>query len=134
MSVFRDSAHAAEFLGGFFRAEAETGGKFFSGSGVIIAYTLTDPSLRIVLDASVTPESGHAYDTYVDDPKAPAPAIEFFMDADTFHKVYLGEAQPMALMMSGKVKSKGDVTAAMRLLPAMGAAIPHYKTYTETHL
>jgi len=131
--MFRDSAHAAEFIGGFFREEAAKAGNYFAGSGVIIGYTLTDPALRLVMDASVTPEPGRAFAFYIDDAKAPAPAVEFFMDADTFDKVYSGEAQPMALMMTGKVKSKGDVTVAMRLLPAMGAAIPHYKAYREAH-
>jgi len=133
MSVFRDSAHAKEIIGGFLRDEATKEGNFFAGSGVIMAYSLSDPALRIVLDASVKPEPGRAFAVYVDDASAPAPAVEFSLDADTFDQLYRGEAQPMALMMTGKVKAKGDVTAAMRLLPAMGAAIPHYKKYRDTH-
>jgi hypothetical protein len=133
MSSFRDSAHAAEILGGFLRDEAKKEGNYFAGSGVIMAYTLNDPAMRMVLDASVKPEPGRAFDVYVDDASAPAPAVEFFLDADTFDKLYRGEVQPMALMMTGKVKAKGDVTVAMRLLPAMASAIPHYKKYRETH-
>ncbi|HVA28154.1 MAG TPA: SCP2 sterol-binding domain-containing protein [Candidatus Baltobacteraceae bacterium] len=133
MSVFRDSAQAAEFLGGFFREETAKAGHYFAGSGVIIAYTLTDPALRLVMDASVSAEPGRAFAFYINDDAAPAPGVEFFMDADTFDKVYSGEVQPMALMMSGKVKAKGDVTIAMRLLPAMAAAIPHYKAYRAAH-
>jgi len=133
MSVFRDSAHAADVLGGFLRSEAAREENFFAGSGVIIAYTLSEPALRIVLDASAAPTPGHAFDVYVDDPKAPQPAVEFFLDAETYDKLYRGEVQPMALMMSGKAKAKGDVAVAMRLLPAIGAAIPHYKAYREAH-
>jgi SCP-2 sterol transfer family len=133
MSEFRDSAHAADILGGFLQSEAAKDGNFFAGSGVIMAYSLTDPALRMVLDASVAPEPGRAFDVYIDDPKAPEPAVEFFLDADTYDKLYRGEVQPMALMMTGKVKAKGDVTVAMRLLPAMASAIPHYKAYRETH-
>jgi hypothetical protein len=129
MSVFRDAAHAADFIGGFFREEAATGGKFFAGSGLINAYTLTDLDLRVVLDASVPPEPGRTFGVYVNDPSAPEPAVEFLMDSETFDKLYRGEAQPMALLMTGKVKSKGNVTAAMKLLPALGAVIPHYKAY-----
>ena len=133
MGVFRDSAHAAEIIGGFLRDEASKEGNFFAGSGVVIGYTLADPALRVVLDASIPPEKGRAFDVYIDDAKAPNPAVEFFLDADTYDRLYRGEGQPMALMMTGKVKAKGDVTAAMRLLPAMAAAIPHYKKYRETH-
>ena len=133
MSVFRDSAHAAEIIGGFLRDEATKEGNFFAGSGVIMGYVLSDPALRIVLDASVAPEPGRAFAVYIDDPKAPEPAVEFSMSADIYDQLYRGDAQPMALMMTGKVKAKGDVTSAMRLLPAMAAAIPHYKAYRQNH-
>lgn len=129
MSVFRDSAHAAEFLGGFFRQEAASGGKYFAGSGVSTAYKLSDPALRIVLDASVTPEPGRQFAVYIDDPNAPTPTVEFSMDADTLDKLYRGEAQAIALLATGKVKTKGNVAAGMRLLPALGAVVPHYKEY-----
>jgi hypothetical protein len=133
MSVFRDRADAAEFIGGFFREEAVSGGKFFAGTGVITAYVLSDPDLRIVLDASVTPEPGRAFAVYVDDPTAPAAHVDLIMSADTFDALYGGEAQAVGLLMSGKVKSQGDLTAAMRLLPALGTVIPHYKAYAEKH-
>jgi hypothetical protein len=133
MSTFRDSNHAAEVLGGFFRQEAAGPDQGFASSGVIIAYNLSDPSVRIVLDASNGGAPGQGFKVYVNDAAAPQPMCEFFTDADTFDKLYLGEAQPMVLMMTGKVKAKGDVTAAMRLLPAMARVIPHYKAYRAAH-
>lgn len=132
-STFRDSAHAAEFIGGFFREEAASGGKFFAGTGVICGYELSEPALRIVLDASVKPEPGRAFAVYIDDRGAPPVHVDLIMTADTFDKLYRGEAQAMGLLMSGKVKSKGDLTAAMRLLPALGTVIPHYKAYAAKH-
>lgn len=133
MSAFRDSAHAREVVGGFFRQEAAVDDHIFAGSGVIIAYTLRNPDARIILDASVKPAPGKAFDVYVDDPNAPEPQVDILMDADTFDELYRGQAQAMALMMTGKAKAKGDITIAMRLLPAMARVIPHYKTYRETH-
>ena len=133
MNAFRDSAHAREVLGGFFQDEAATDDHLFAGSGVVIAYALASPELRIVLDASKPPQPGRAFDIYLDDAAAPKPNVEFRMDADTFDKLYRGEAQPIVLMMTGKVKADGDVTAGMRLLPAMARVIPHYKKYRETH-
>jgi len=132
MSTFRDSAHAVEFLRPFYE-ESASHAKFLAGSGAILAYTLTDPEVRIVIDGSIEPRSGHGLDYYINDPNAPAPHVEFFMDADTFHRLHLGEVQPMALVLSGKVKTKGDVSAAMRLLPAMGAAVQMYKAYCAAH-
>lgn len=131
MAAFRDSADARTVLGTFFRGEAASGDPYFAGSGVIIGYNLSDPSVRIVLDASKPPTPEKAFDVYVDDASAPNPQVEFFTDADTFDRLYKGELQPMALMMTGKVKAKGDVTVAMRLLPAMARVIPRYKKYRE---
>jgi len=133
MGTFRDSAHAAEFIGGFFREEAVSGGKFFAGSGVIYAYVLTDLDVRVIVDASIKPQPGRNFDVYVNDPNAPKPTVEFIAEADMFDKVYRGEAQPLALMMTGKVKTKGNVADAMRTLPAMGVLIPHYKQYCASH-
>ena len=132
MSAFRDSKHAADVLGGFFRQEGSEDDRIFAGSGTVIGYTLSDPEIRVVLDARRKPEPGRGYDVYVNDPSAPAPDVEFFLDSDTFDKIYRGETQVMMLMMSGKVKAKGNVTAAMRLLPAMARTIPHYKKLRET--
>lgn len=131
MSAFTDSQQAREILGGFFRQESTEDDHVFAGSGFIVAYTLHDPDVRIVLDATKPPQDGHAYDVYVDDPAAPEPKVDIIMSADDFDKLYKGEIQAMALMMTGKAKAKGDITAAMRLLPAMARAIPRYKKYRE---
>ena len=131
MSAFKDGREAGEILGGFFRQESAEDDHIFAGSGFIVAYTLHDPDVRIVLDATKPPQPGRAYDVYVNDPAAPQPKVDILMSADDFDKLYKGELQAMALIMSGKAKAKGDVTAAMRLLPAMARAIPRYKKYRE---
>lgn len=131
MSAFKDSQEAREIVGGFFRQESSEDDHIFAGSGFVVGYTLHDPDVRIVLDASKPPQPGAAYDVYVDDPAAPQPKVEILMSADDFDKLYKGELQAMSLMMSGRAKAKGDVTAAMQLLPAMARAIPRYKKYRE---
>ena len=131
MSAFKDGQEAGEILSGFFRQESAEDDHIFAGSGFIVAYTLQDPDVRIVLDATNPPQPGRAYDVYVNDPAAPQPKVDILMSADDFDKLYKGELQAMALIMSGKAKAKGDVTAAMRLVPAMARAIPRYKKYRE---
>lgn len=134
MSAFRDRAHAVEVIGGFLKLMAQgTEHQILAGSGALMAYTLTDPDLRIVVDASVEPKPGHAFDVYIDDPNAPEPHVEFFLSADTYDQLYLGEAQPMALMMTGKVKAKGNVSEAMRLMPSMARATQYYKKWRSEH-
>jgi putative sterol carrier protein len=132
VAVFRDSAHAREVLEAFFKYEATVDDPFFGGNGVVIAYTLKDPVIRIVLDTTRKPEPGHRYDVYVDDPNAPKPTVELFMRADTFDALYRGEMAPSALM-TGRARAEGDLSASMRLLPAMARAIPRYKKYREEH-
>jgi hypothetical protein len=134
MSAFQDTAHAAEILGGFFRQEAATSDdKGFAGSGVVIGYMLTDIDLHIVLDARKPGAPGHAYEVFINDPNAPKPTADIAMDSETFDKLYKGEVQPMALMMDGNVKARGDMSAAMRLLPSMARAIPRYRAYRASH-
>ena len=132
MAAFRDSAHARDVLEAFFKYEAEVDDAFFGGNGVVLAYSLKDPVLRIVLDTTRKPEPGHRYDVYVDDPNAPKLTVELFMRADTFDALYRGEMAPSALM-TGRAKAQGDLATAMRLLPAMARAIPRYKKYREEH-
>lgn len=133
MAVFRDGAHAEQVIGTFFqRAAAQADNdKIFAGSGLVIGYDLQDPKLRIVMDASVKPEPGKAYDVYVNDPAAPEPRVDLIMDCDTLDALYRGEAHATALITSGKMKIKGDTALAMRMLPAMARAIPYYKKYRE---
>ena len=133
MSAFRDTAHAADVLGGFFRMECQTDDRIFAGSGIVVAYHLEDPELRIVLDARKTPEPGSAYLVYVNDPAAPEPTVSFKMSADDFDRLYTGATTAMSLMAERKTKSWGDVASGMRLLPALMRSIPHYKEYRKTH-
>ncbi len=131
MSTFKNSQEAREILGGFFRQESAEDDHIFAGSGMVVGYNLHDPDIHIILDASRPPQPGKAYDVYIDDPAAPAPSVDIIMSADDFDKLYKGEIQAMALMMTGKAKAKGDITAAMRLLPAMARVIPRYKKYRQ---
>jgi hypothetical protein len=133
MPAFSSAQHATDVIASFLRQEAKTDDKIFAGSGMIVAYNIVDVNLRIVLDGRRKPEPGHAYDVFVNDPSAPDAKTDFTMDAETFDKLYRGESQAMMLMMTGKVKAKGDITAAMRLLPAMIRTIPHYKAYRAAH-
>src|SRR5271156_3789230 len=100
MATFRDSAHAAQVIGAFFQraAAAADDDRIFAGSGLVIGYDLRDPNLRIVMDASVKPEPGKAYNVYVNDPAAPEPTVDLVMDCDTLDKLYRGDAHVTGLL------------------------------------
>jgi putative sterol carrier protein len=132
MAAFRDGAHAREVLEGYFKDEAKDEDTSFGGHGVVLAYTLKDPVIRIVLDGTREPEPGHSYDVYVDDPNAPTPTVELFMRADTFDALYRGEMSATALL-TGRAKVQGDVVGLRRLVPWLARSIPRYKKYREAH-
>ena len=129
MPAFTDANELRETLRGFFTELARENDGTFSGSGVVAAFNLSEPDARLVLDGSVTPKEGAYFGVYVDDSSAPEAVVELITDTDTFDKVMRGEANVMMLMMTGKMKSKGDVTRAMALMPAMTKAVPLYKEY-----
>lgn len=129
MAAFTDANDLRETLRGFFTELARENDGTFSGSGVVAAFSLNDPDARLVLDGSAPAKDGAYFGVHVDDPNAPEAVVELITDADTFDKIMRGEAQVMMLMMTGKLKSKGDVTRAMALMPAMTKAVPLYKAY-----
>ncbi|HUA09093.1 MAG TPA: SCP2 sterol-binding domain-containing protein [Candidatus Acidoferrales bacterium] len=133
MSGFRDEKQAYAIIDGFLSELTQEDDKMMAGSGMVIAFTLHKPEMRIVFDAREAPVPGRAYTYTINDPNAPEPVAEFTMDAEIFDKVYSGEAQAIGLMMMGKVKTKGNVPAAMKLLPVVSRAIPKYKKYRELH-
>ena len=133
MPAFTDSNQLATTLRGFFTELAAENDATFSGSGVVAAFTLSDPDARVVLDGSVPPAEGRYFGVHVNDDAAPQPQVELFTDSETFDKLLRGEAQVMTLMMTGKLKSKGDVTKAMALMPAMSKAVPLYAAYRQQH-
>src|SRR5271163_3514180 len=110
MTAFRDENHIAEVIGGFFRQRAQGGDSMFTGSGLVIAYTLKEPYLRLVLDGSVKPQPGKAFEVYVNDANAPKPNVELFMRADTYDALLRGEMKAMELMSNGRAKAEGDLT------------------------
>ena len=131
MAAFRDSAHAAEVLGDFFRMECQRDDHLFAGSQMVIEYNLKNPEVRIVLDARKKPEPGSAYLVHVNDPAAPEPTVGYLMEADDFDALYSGSITAMSMV--GRTKAWGDVASGMRMLPAMMRSIPRYKEYRKTH-
>jgi putative sterol carrier protein len=133
MSGFKDEKHAYDTIDGFLTELAKEDDKMMAGSGFVIAFTVHKPEMRIVFDAREKPSPGFGYKYVLNPAEHYETLAEFEMDAEIFDAVYMGEAQAVGLLMTGKVKSRGNVTTAMRLLPVISRAIPKYKKYRETH-
>lgn len=101
----------------------------FAGSGAIIAYRITDLDTTFVLDASVKPVPGRAFDLYVADPKAPAPHVTFEMSGLMLDDLYSGRVGVMDALAKKTIKATGDTALAMRLLPAFARATKAYQQF-----
>jgi putative sterol carrier protein len=86
-----------------------------------------------VLDSREGAAPGRGYAVYIDDPKAPEPTVDIFLSADVLDSMYRGELNVMEAGASGKMKSKGDRLAALRLLPVMFRFIPAYKQFRSDY-
>ena len=133
MSRFKDEQQAAKIIDGFLTELAKEDDKILAGSGYVISFILHKPDMRIIFDAREAPREGFGYKYILNPADPPESLAEFEMDAENFDKVYMGEAQAVTMLMTGKVKSRGNVTTALRLLPVISHAIPKYKKYREEH-
>jgi len=133
MSGFNDEKHALEIIDGFLTELAKEDDKILAGSGYVISFILHKPEMRIIFDGREAPREGFGYKYLLNPADPPEALAEFEMDAESFDRVYKGEAQAVTLLMTGKVKSRGNVTTALRLLPVISRAIPKYKQYRAEH-
>lgn len=138
MQPFATSDEAIRILGGFFREQSErlahsNALQIFSGSGYVVAYELTEPSLRIVLDGSIAPTALNAFGLHINDPEAPLPDVTFLFTCEQFDGIYSGQLQLLSLVTSGHAIIQGNRAAGMRLLPAVIRLIPFYKRYRTDH-
>lgn len=131
--VFATSQDLRDVFGGFVRAVAEGDLKGFSGSGMVLAYTVSDPAARFVLDAREPGKPGAGFKVFVDDPNAPDPSVDIIVTGDVLDRMYGGELNVMAALGQGLIKSKGDQLSAVRLLPVMFRLVPMYKTYRNDY-
>jgi SCP-2 sterol transfer family len=133
MPVFANSKELIDVFGGFQRQVSQNEVKGVTGSGVVMAYTVHDPAARFVLDSREGASPGRGYAVYIDDPNAPEATVDIFLSADVLDSMYRGELNVMEAAANGKMKSKGDRLAALRLLPVMFRFIPAYKEYRSSY-
>lgn len=133
MPVFATSQDLRDVFGGFLHAVAAGDLKGFSGSGMVLAYTVSEPNARFVLDAREPAKPGAGFKVFVDDPKAPDASVDVIVTGDVLDRMYGGELNVMAALGKGLIKSKGDQLSAVRLLPVMYRLVPMYKSFRTNY-
>jgi len=126
MSAFANSKELRDLFGGFLGKLGRHEQKGFSGSGIIMAYTVTEPSARFVIDAR---EAGHGYALFVDDERAPKAVVDVHLTGDTLDSMFCGDLNVMTAMAQGRIKAEGDQLLAVRMLPLMFRVVPLYKAF-----
>jgi hypothetical protein len=127
MTTFSSSQQLREFFTAFMESVSKTELRGFSGSGIVMAYVVSDPPARFVLDAREPARPGKSFTFYVDDPAAPPPTVEIHLSATTLDRMYGGELNVTVAAAQGRIKATGDKMAALRMLPVMFRTMNHYK-------
>jgi hypothetical protein len=127
MATFTSSQELRELFTTFMESVVKMDLRGFSGTGVVIAYDVSDPPARFVLDAREPSRPGKSFAYYVDDPNAPAPTVEIHLSATTLDRMYSGDLNVTVAAAQGRIKATGDRMAALRMLPVMFRTMNHYK-------
>lgn len=130
MGYFRDSAHVADLLGGFFRAvtnDADMGPKLLA-SKLVLRFHYANPDANLTVDlrgaqAVITPN----------DTSVPAD-VEMWMDAEIAHKYWLGQVSLPIALARRQIKAKGPIPKILKLLPILSKAHALYPAYVTSHV
>jgi len=125
--TFTSSKQLRDLFTAFMESVSKTELRGFSGSGLVVAYVVTDPPARFVLDAREPSRPGKSFAYYIDDPNAPQATVDIHLSATTLDQMYSGEINVTLAAAQGKIKSVGDRMAALRMLPVMFRTMNHYK-------
>ena len=125
MAYFRDIDHFYEVLDAFFRRLAEReelvepllAGKF------VLRFRYTDPDGQVTIDLRKGPLNWVFGETEL------RPDLEMIQSADTAHQFWLGRLNVGRAIATRRVVSRGPVTKALKLLPAVK---PAFAVYAET--
>lgn len=112
LAVFRDAEQLYTVLQGVFTALVERGADIeaFTHSNLVVRMTFSAPDAEILLDGRQPPLEVF-YGT------RPGQAnLEFAMPADLLHAIWLGRESTSQAFFSGRIRTRGNLLAASRLL------------------
>jgi len=123
MRTFRDTEQLYRVLDTLFRrlsdrrevVSALLAGRF------VLRFHYTEPDGQITIDMTGQELSWEVGESSL------TPALELFQSADVAHDFWLGELNVPLAIASRKVISRGDITKALALLPAVKPAFPIYR-------
>lgn len=128
MPYFKDQKEMLDIQSVFFDKVASDPeiGAMLRASKLIIRFVSGEPAGVVTIDCRGTPGEGKHIATAFGESNL-RPDITLTTSADLAHEFWLGKANIVNALFSGKAKATGDVTAAMKILPALKPIANIYK-------
>ena len=123
MAIFHSSKQLYEVLDALFLrlSEQQPVARALQAGRFILRFHYTDPEGQVTVDLT-RPELHWEFGE-----STLHPALEFFQSADVAHRFWLGALNLPLAIASRKVVSRGDISKALSLLPALKPAYPIYR-------
>lgn len=119
MPYFKDQKELQDIQRAFFErvaSDAEVGPKL-GDSGLIIRLQVRDPEGNVTIDCRGEGGEGRHFALLFGETDL-KPDITLSSSADTSHELWLGRVDVVSALFTGKIKAAGDVSQAMKLVPA----------------
>jgi SCP-2 sterol transfer family len=128
MPYFKDQQEMLDIQRAFFDkvASDQEVGPILRASKLVIRFVSTDPAGSVNIDCRGAAGEGRYVATAFGESDL-KPDITLTTSADLAHEFWLGKANIINALFSGKAKATGDVTAAMKILPALKPISDIYK-------
>jgi hypothetical protein len=95
-------------------------------SQLVIRFQVRDPDGVVTIDCRATPPPGQHIVASLG-PSAVKPDLTLSSSADFGHEFWLGRANIVNSLLSGKTRAEGDVTQAMKIMPILKPVQALYK-------
>jgi SCP-2 sterol transfer family len=128
MPYFKDQKEMLDIQRAFFDRVASDPevGPVLRASKLVIRFVSTDPAGTVTIDCRGAAGEGRYVVTAFGETDL-KPDITLTTTADLAHEFWLGQANIINALFMGKAKAAGDVTAAMKILPALKPIADIYK-------
>ncbi len=129
-AFFHHSSEIYDVLGGFYHsllADPLLRRKLLD-SGLSVQFVYEDPAAVITLDAS-----GAEPKLYLGDQYQGTPDVTMTMKAEFAHQFWQGHENIVSALARRKVKSRGKVPKAVKLLPVLEPTYPMYRQYVAEY-
>ncbi len=122
MASFRDSAHLVRVFDAFFSRllRDEAVARALTSRPMVVRFRYSDPVGQITIDTRATPI------TFVFGETPLVPDLELIQPADIANQFWQGKLAIASAIATRKVVSRGDLSKALALLPALKPAYPLY--------